>query len=142
MYKNARILNFFDFHLEFSMYLAFVWDIPKLPIRYNWETIKKKQVLVPQDYTDRTNPKTSKYSFPELGVDYEYRNPVRTINSIVEKLSENHVQTILLLDEIIPDSDSSGSSSEQFSLEELNSSKRNVHLLLAINPAWSYKVGL
>ena len=80
--------------------------------------------------------KTSKYSFLELEVVYDDRNPVRIINSIIGKLSENQeVQTILLLDEIIPDSRSSGSSKEQFSLEKLDISKRNVHLLLAVNPA-------
>ena len=76
-----------------------------------------------------------------MGVDYERgRNPVRTINSMIEKLSENQeVQTIFLLDEIIPNKLSSGSSSEQFNLEKLDLSKRNVHLLLAINPApWDY----
>ena len=70
-----------------------------------------------------------------MGVDYKWGNPVRTMNSMIEKLSQNQVQTILLIDEIIPDSRSSGSSKEQFSLEELDISKRNVHLLLAVNPA-------
>ena len=70
-----------------------------------------------------------------MGVDYDYMDPVRTMNSITEKISENQeVQTILLLDEIIPNTGSSGSSKEQFSLEELDISKRNVHLLLAVNP--------
>ena len=71
-----------------------------------------------------------------MGVDYDDENPVRTMNSIIEKLSQNkEVQTILLIDEIIPSVYSSGSSEEQFSLEELDISKRNVHLLLAVNPA-------
>ena len=80
--------------------------------------------------------KTSKYSFLELEVVYDDRNPVRTINSIIGKLSENQeIQTIFLLDEIIPNKSSSGSSSEHFSLKNLDISKRNVHLLLAVNPA-------
>ena len=72
-----------------------------------------------------------------MGVDYECGDyPVRMINSIMGKLSQNQeVQTILLIDEILPDSRSSGSSKEQFSFEELDISKRNVHLLLAVNPA-------
>ena len=83
--------------------------------------------------------KTSKYSFLELGVDYDYKDPVRTINSIIGKLSENQeIQTIFLLDEIIPNKSSSGSSSEHFSLKNLDISKRNVHLLLAVNPAPVY----
>ena len=41
-FKNSRILNYFDFHLECSIDIAFKWDIPELPIRYNGETIKKK----------------------------------------------------------------------------------------------------
>ena len=76
-------------------------------------------------------------SFLDLDVEYEDGlNPVRTINSIINKLSQNKgVQSILLLDETIPSSYSEGSTSEAFSLKELDLSNSNVHLLLAVNPA-------
>ena len=61
---------------------------------------------------------------------------MRTINSITNKLSQNKgAQTILLLDEIIPNSRSKGSTKHVFNLEELDLSKTNVHLLLGVNPA-------
>ena len=44
------------------------------------------------------------------------------------------VQTILMLDEIIPHPHSEGSTREYFNLEELDLSNSNVHLLLAVNP--------
>ena len=61
---------------------------------------------------------------------------MRTINSIVNKMSQNkEVHYILLLDEIIPSPESEGSTREQFNLEALDLSKSNVSLLLAVNPA-------
>ena len=59
-----------------------------------------------------------------------------TINSIITKLSQNERdQTILLLDEIIPDSpEASHIYSSTFDLEKLDLSKSNVHLLFAVNP--------
>ena len=77
-----------------------------------------------------------------MGVNYEKgKYPVRTINTIIKKLSENEderVKTILLLDEIFPSGVSEGSSRKQFNLKELDLSKRNLHLLLAVNPAPVY----
>ena len=63
-------------------------------------------------------------------------HPVRTINSIINKLSQNKgIQNILLLDEIFPNSRSEGSTRDTFNLKELDLSKSNVDLLLAVNPA-------
>ena len=60
---------------------------------------------------------------------------MRSINSVIKKLSENKgFQNILLLDEIIPSIYSEGSTKKHFNLEELDLSKNNVNLLLAINP--------
>ena len=61
--------------------------------------------------------------------------PVRTINSIIDKLSQNKDdQNILLLDEIIPYK-CERSTENAFDLTLLNTSKSNVHLLLAVNPS-------
>ena len=83
--------------------------------------------------------KASEYSFLDLDVEYENgRNPVRTINLIINKLSHKKgVQSILLLDEFLPHSMSKGSTKEQFSLGELDLSKSNVNILLAVNPGTS-----
>ena len=61
--------------------------------------------------------------------------PVRTINSIIDKLSQNEDdQNIILLDEIIPYK-CERSTENAFDLTLLNTSKSNVHLLLAVNPS-------
>ena len=61
---------------------------------------------------------------------------MRTINSIINKLSQNKgVQSILLLDEIIPNARSEGSTQETFNMKGLDLSNSNIHILLAINPS-------
>ena len=62
-FQNEGILNFFDFHFEWRIDIAFVWDIPELLIRNDGESITKKQVLVPQDYNDRTYITSLKFHF-------------------------------------------------------------------------------
>ena len=88
--------------------------------------------------------------FLELGVDCNWINPVDTINSVIDKLDQfKDVQTILLLDEIIPSNGHKGVSTLEdqhhtfaestFDMTDLNILSTNVHLLLAVNPApkWS-----
>ena len=38
---------FFDYHSEYGVDIAFIWDIPKLSIRYIGEIIAKKVILTP-----------------------------------------------------------------------------------------------
>ena len=72
-----------------------------------------------------------------MGVKYEDGDhPIRTINSIINKLSQSKgIQNIFLLDEIFPNPRSEGSTCDTFNLKDLDISKSNVHLLLAVNPA-------
>ena len=63
---------------------------------------------------------------------------MKTINSIINKLSQNkEVLNILLLDEIIPSSFEE-STKDAFDMKGLDLSKSNVHLLLAVNPVPIY----
>ena len=82
--------------------------------------------------------------FLALGVNCSWIKPVVTINSVVNKLQKfKDVQTILVLDEIIPNNglenffpDASVASIQRsFDMNYLNISSSNVHLLLAVNPA-------